>query len=421
MKMRITKRLYMTTAVLLVMGASTHMAKADCCDATIVSAVGAANSAITASETTIAADVNAANLAVVSALQLLSGQNSLNNQGVITAQSNIASLEDTRRVMGMQQQATFNAINQAGSGSSGCNMITGAVGAQTLENMVSQYREQANQSDLDYYAGNSTLSASHNGRQAAIGGFISQFCLTQSTQADKDSGLCPNVTFNAPSEAQPGGAGTTASGVPDAVNADIFLNPTDGVMSPAQQSSANMYLALAGPTPVGPLANNSASTLSGKDLAYSRLQQEAQFSPASDVISNLIARTTPNASVGSSTVQSAGTSSTSGNTVSAPQELQSWAEGTAANTLGYAPTGGKYFPYGVSEDAYLELRAKSWAMGVNFLGNLHSEGEPQVMKDLVTIEAFRAEQGWEEYHQQEQTNALLASILNTLKSEHTGG
>jgi hypothetical protein len=411
--MRTTKKLLMMgTAVFLALAALADQAVADqpVYDAANVSATNTVNASIGSLD----ANETANTTAIIAALKLLSGQNSLNSQGAIQADNNINGFEDTRRVQALQEQATYNALNQAGSGSSGCNMITGDVGAQNLENMVSQLREQNTQAQLDYYLGNSTNSASHNGRQAAVNALISSYCSTQATQADVSDGLCSAVApgGGGSSETQPGGAGVTAAGVPDAVNADVFLNSTNGAMSPSEIAGANQYLAFISPAPVGPLPNNAGSSQEGRNLAYARLQNAAQISPAYDVLSDIISRETPSAMP---TTSGSGSSA-----VNSSQELANWAQATAANTLGYTPTNGQYFPNGVSYDAYLQLRAKSWAMGPNFLGNLNSESEPQVMKDLVTIEGFRAQQGWEEYHMMEENNVLLASILDTLKSENRG-
>lgn len=367
----------------------------------IVQAVNNANKSITGA-------VNTSSTNDVNALRNLSGQNTINSQAVVQAMGNIATTQDERNVVMHVQQATLGAENQATSGTSACNVITGTLAGQALQAEIAQYQEQGTQAQLAYDMGGDrqTPSPSYTGAEAAEEAIIESHCKYDATQADVEAGLCPAVT--APPSSQPGVAGAVAATVPPDVNGNNFINPQNGVVSQKDANAQNNFIALAfNPSPMGAMTPGSAATQKGQKVAYNRLVIAAKQSIPDSIVQSILATRHPfqnsNQQVTSGTV--------GGGAVSATQFANAMMKDIVG--VGPEPSGG-YFPNGVSLDAMLELRAKGWYMNPNWSVALNTDSQISAIKDLTMIEAFRAYLQDRQYTLQQNEAIELADIDQTL-------
>lgn len=413
------RKLILTGAgVLGVLVLAHGQAFADAGDALVATAVEEANTSITTAvnQTTSAVDRASNNISNsnTQALKQLSGQNTINSQAIVHALSNIATTEDTRAVGRKIEQATLNAENQASSGNSACNVITGTIAGAAINAEVAQYQEQATQAQLAYDLGGDKQapSPSYNGTAAAISQVLANHCKYAATQSDVEAGLCPAVT--APPSAQPGQAGAVADTVPPDVNANNFIAPQYGVIPSRDINALNPFIALAfNSRPMGAMTPGQATTKVGRRIAYNRLVAAAGHSIPDAVASGIFARKIPFPDA-NKTIQ--------GGTVGqGPVSAQSWGNSMMQQILGTSgqPQGG-YFPNGISEDAWLSLRAEGWYMNPNWSVTLNGDNQTQAIKDLTMIEAFRAFMQNKQYHLLEQQDILLAKMDETLSEIRDG-
>jgi hypothetical protein len=371
-------------------------------------------SAISTATTTTDAAISTQTTALIQALQLMSGQLTSNTQAQINGSGNIATTKDNREVQLAVERATVAAESQSSSGTSACNVITGALAGESMNAEMSAYNEQATEAQLAWMTGGSSINPSptYNGRQAAVNALVSNHCSTSEVQADKDDGLCTTGSI----QTTDGTGGAEQQVVPQDIMAGTALIASqNSVLSTQEQKALPDFMALAfTPFPLGALPAGAATTPSGKEAAYNRLVQEAQSSIQNGVFNSVAGRQTPLTS---------NVTGGTGTTSSSPTSLTSWANGTMSQiaTGQPAPAGG-WFPNGVSFDAWLQVRAEGWFMNPNWTGALNSYTETSAVKDLAMIESFRAYLQFLQYRDQEQTNLLLAQDTELLQElvDHQG-
>lgn len=376
-------------------------------DAAVVMAVEEANSSITGAVSTNTATISED---LQTDLRLLSGQNTVNSKGVIQALSNIATEQDNRAVELKIEQATLHAENQASSGTSACNMITGTLAGEAINAQVAQAQEQGTEAELAWQMGGdkSHPSPSYNGRAGAISSLIAAHCRDSATQQDVEEGLCPAVT--APPSSQPGAAGAVGNSVPPDVDGGTIIDEPNDVIPAKKMPSMKQFMALAfNPNPMGAMAPGAATSQRGREEAYQRLVSAAQVSIPDSVVAGVLAARTP-LSDSNQQIQS-------GSVGSGPVSATQWANGTEKQIAGSGaePAGG-YFPDGVSEDAWITVRADGWYMNPDWSIALNGYSEAQAVKDLTMIESFRAFLQNKQYHEGEEELLLLSSIDRSLQT-----
>ena len=345
---------------------------------------------------------------IIDALQKHAGQMTANTQAQTNAAANMADVKDQREVMRRIQDQKVRATNQVISGASVCNVITGAITAQNLNQQAVVWRSQAAAAALSYDEG--ILPNGQRGSQGALMDAYKQgHCKNGSTQELIDVGYCPS--------------GSPVVKVPTDLNADTILKGS--VLTPADNQAATQFMVAAyagAPLPALPPGFDGNSE-EGRRVIRARDQTLARSSVSYDIISGLIADRVAFADAsGSSTAQG----TVSNNNESIPgvsggtgggqdtTTLQGWAEATAQTTLGYNSAGNN-FPNGVSKLGFMELRAKSWFYNPKWGVQLDGQGVDQTAKDLAMMQAFGVYQNWEQYRVLEQINMSLATIVSILQ------
>jgi hypothetical protein len=371
-------------------------------------------------------------------LRNLSGQNTVNNNGQTTAMSNIAGTQDTRNVIMATEATKLQAEEGATSGISDCNVTTGIAAGQSIPNIVAAWREQLTQASLEYENGDITDSATTapSDSYQTLVARESNHCKNFSTAYDVSIGLCPSGTSGTNKGNQQtivasiNGSGLTGTSVTNpnnstALNASVGSDLNAGniidntTLSPYQVTAANQWLAnMLGASPMGALPAGYAKTPANVALVAQDETDLSRHSVIESVAANIIADKVPLSSSGvtaSDTTSGSGITSGSG-TATFSTSLQQWAEGTAAQVLGYQKSSAQtYFPDGVSNQAQMELRAKSWFFNPTWqLGIDGQVTDAPLLKDLDMMTAYNVYQNYMLYREQEQTNLLLATIAAKL-------
>ena len=350
----------------------------------------------------LADEINTDTQNIIAALKAMSTQETENT----TAQTNqIASMNDVRdqREVSMRvQEAKYNAINNATSGASLCNALTGAAASQNLAQLVQMWRMNAVSAMHAHDVGHLTNQPAPVTETALMEVYNKQHCANNATSADIQLGRCGSSG----SVTQTQSANSTGSdqfvSTPDDQNADLFLNQT--VMTPKQQTAMGRLLALlSNPYPTGQIAiPNSIPSAERDRMFYDVDVKNARNSIAQSILSGLIADT-----------QIIGTSG--GQT---QDKAKDWANNTAKNVLGYTPgADGTYFPNGVSDLAYDELQSKYWYYNLTYGVQASSQSAAPSQKDMNMMMAWEEVMRFKEYKQLREINASLAELL-TIMNEH---
>lgn len=383
------------------------------------SALSPVTNAITQSQNAITNRLQTNDTDIVGALRDLSGQNISNAQSEMKLMTNIASGQDARNVVLKTQQFTLNALDQASSGTSACNVITGAVAGSSINAAVSQYQEQGTDAELAWLNGGDKAnpSPSYNGTTAAMQQIIAAHCQDSATQEDIEDGLCPPGTQVQQQSSQPGTSGGISNTVPLDVNAGALFDRPEPVLSKARAATTGQMMAMIfAPHPFGSLPANFAQSASGKKIAYNRLVSEAQSSAPYAIAMGIAARQEPLANQGKQVVS--GDTTSGGNINTSPVSISQWVTATMAQIPGHTNIS---FPDGISEDVWLKARAEGWYMNPNWAVSLNSDSAIQAIKDGVMINAFRTYLQYKQYRLQEQDTFLLAELVSMIQQKNTGG
>lgn len=364
--------------------------RADDGDAAVVAA-------IEAEQATLLAAIEAEQLAIVTALTMHSGQMTVNSNGQSTALSNMQDTADARSTQRAVQQVQVNSVIGATQAPSSCNIITGALGAQSMDSMVEAWRNGLSDAQRDWDKGaphNGQPTPSTIGRHEVAKAQVAVHCQKgYADDADVASGACPSK-----------------GGTPGA-DLDITAILGHGTMSTDLANNASGFFVTNAVTPVtlGGLPSGFGSTPKGIEIVAERNSDVMRSSVATMILSHLRATR-----MDQSGQQAQNDPVNNGNT--AKVDLKQWAESTAAPTLGYSGTGTNFLN-GVSQDDYLKLRAYSWFNNPNWVSSVSTHPE-MAQKEIPLILSYMAIQNWKSYELQEQSNAALAMMLAIMEDEH---
>lgn len=382
------------------------------------SALQPVTGAINANKSAITNQLQTNDNDIVTALSKLSGQTISNAQSEMKVLTNIASGQDARNVVLKTQQFTLHALDQASSGTSACNVITGAVAGSSINAAVSQYQEQGTDAELAWLNGGDKQnpSPSFNGSTAAIQSLIAAHCQDSATQADINDGLCPpGTTVQSPSS-QPGTAGNIANTVPVDVNAGALFDHPEPVLTKTEANTTGQMMAMIfAPHPMGSLPANFAQSVNGRKIAYNRMVAQAQESAPYAIAMGIAARQQPLANQNKQVVT--GDTTNSGSLNTSPVSISQWVTSTMAQIPGHTNIG---FPDGISEDVWLKARAEGWYMNPNWAVSLNSDSEVQAVKDGVMINAFRTFLQYKQYRLQEEDTFLLSELVSLIQQKQSG-
>jgi hypothetical protein len=386
-------------ALVLALGAIPETASA-CC---VAYDYGNAQANTTEIETTFTTQLGITEADIIFALQMATGQLSGDLKQQTTAEANMNQTKDDREQVRRIQDATQKAMVGAMPGASSCNVVAGAMANQNTQAAVTGWREQVQQSLVNRDKG---LDAGGNP-------------VPQNVQlAQRQSNHCANG-FGDNSEVQDGSCPNAASGANAGrdLKGSVLMNPsnTDGsgnvtdthqTLSKTDITAATQFLDTAlTAKPLGALPKDAAKTEAGRRLVAERNSSVARNSVAVAIGSELQSNRVP---LDNQQVVGSGGSSSS---------LTDWSKAMAAQTLGYDQS--NPFPNGVSKNAWLELRAKSWFLNPNWATNVDKNTDVgQTAKDLAMMEAFQVYQNWEQYHQLENIELSLATILAILENQN---
>lgn len=378
----------------------------------IVNAVNGTTNAVNQTDS----DVKSGTSQLIQTLTAMNGQNAEDTEAIAKQNTTNFGQLDTDNVKAHVQQFGLQAVDQAQSGNSACNVITGAMVGAAINQATTQYQQQGTNAEIQWMNGGDKANPapSFTGLTAAQNALISAHCQTAATQADIDSGLCPKGTSIQPASTQPGDAATVANAVNNDQNAGIlFDQPVPQLTATQQKVAGNMMALIFTPQPFGALPPGSAQSAAGRTEAYNRMSTIAQASAPYAISMGILASEQPLTGGQDSTNQSTVTPS-SGDSVSSggSSTLSKWASATLQQVPSYEnPPSGGWFPNGVSEDAWLWVRAVGWFLNPNWATSLNGDSETQAVKDLTMIESYRAYLQYKQYRLQEQDTFLLAELV----------
>lgn len=345
-------------------------------------------------------------------------------QNLQTTLTQLMNTLDTRMVVQKVQESTLRKMEQVEPGASGCNVITGNIGTGSMGASIAKWREEMSQQELDMLLGNSVSSPSHAGRPTADIARVAVHCSLGATQAEVSQGVCSSANINNSAI-----TGQSSSSVPsqyaNLVGSDLNFNTIwsapNGVLTSGGEAASNAFIMNAfqdhafGPLP----PSTGVGQQRAKLQAANRNTIVSQRSIALAAINEIIATGKGMDAATSSSVNAVENQvdSTSG-TSSGSTTLLKWAEATAAQTIGMRKSeSGSYYPNGVSMAAYEELRAKAWFWNLNWMGNINSEDEGQLLKEIAMIDAYGVYQNWELGRAMQMNNALLATMVDIMETE----
>lgn len=334
--------------------------------------------------------INAMQLAIIEAMRLGTGQLTGNLREQSTARANMADVQDDRNVVGNIERARLDAIREAASGATSCNVITSASGG-TLGAKINQSVAAQAKDITDFNLGRSGMPSAQ-GTDMGIKARIDLHCSKYASQMDVSSGLCTSGS----------------SQMPDANQniAQSLWYSEDGTtrtLSKDRADAARAYIINAiAPVPLGGMPENAARTQAGREAAAARMEVAARDSLPAAILADQLARREGNYG---------GTANATGGTI------DKWAKETSQRVVGYS---GTQFPNGVSWLDYFELRSKGFFFDTT--QNVATQGSSagQAIKDMGLAVQWMAYQNFEIWGQLEKTNATLAAMLSIQQEQATG-
>jgi hypothetical protein len=321
--------------------------------------------------------INAMQLAIIEAMRLGTGQLSGNSKEQIGAQSNMANVNDDRRVVGNIEMARFNAIKGAASGASSCNVMTGARAGSALGASAASLSAALSSDTTAWDLGSTDQMPSSQGRDVAIQKRLSRHCALYSNQDDVRSGLCSSA------------AGSDMQNASIDVGKSLFYNQagseSTSLGSQRVEAAKTFLINAIAPNPQGGMLPKEATSASGREKAAQRQASAARLSIASNTVSDILAKRTamPNS------------------------EVQGWAQSLASQISGYNAN----YSEGVSWHDWMDVRASGWYRNANW-GVAMNNSYEQAIKDGVMIQSFQAYLAWETYKLIERQNLMLATMLS---------
>lgn len=369
-------------------------------------------------------------------LQQIGSQINASNQALQATMSQLMNTLDSRMVVQKVQQAGLDATKSAETGASGCNVISGNIGTGSFGATIAKWREQMSQQTLDDLSGNSTTTPSHLGKTIGENARVALHCSYFAVQAEVDQGICPkktvaNSSYTGQSTSTIGDDTANKAGAD--LEASVILNAQNDVLSKDGLKAAQIFQMHAfEDNPLGALPPaGTVSSAAAQALAAKRFTNLAHRNVATQEIQNLITNRTDitndsssgqygslGATTSATPSANSGTSSTSS---SSSSDLLDWANATAQQVIGMrVDSNNKYYPNGISKDGYEELRAKAWFWNLDWMGNINSENEAQLLKELAMMQSFQVYQNWETMQEIKLTNLILSTMLDDMEADKVG-
>ena len=322
---------------------------------------------------------------LIDALRLHSGQATSNATAQTQAAAQMADLRDAREVQGRTEGVRAQAIVNATSGPSTCNVVTGTIAGRSTGTNMHDY-QRALQAAFSGYDGGETGAGMSGGRQGAMDHRQATHCSAWATRGEVTAGACTTVGSN------PGAD----------LRADTILGAPQNVLSQDDEDAAVAFGVTAGvPIPLGSMPGG-LSTDQMRQTIVARNSSLAVNSVATAILGDMIAIRKP--------WQTAN---------GAPDGLATWAQGTAATMPEYsqsAANASNIFPNGVSRLAWMRLSAYRWIGNPNMLVGI---SDPvAAAKTSTEILANMTAQNFEQFAQSEKTNMLLSMILALMEQDH---
>lgn len=334
---------------------------------------------------TFTKQINAMQLAIIEAMRLGTGQTTGNMREQTTAAHNLADVQDDRRVVGNVEKARLDAISQAASGASTCNVATSASGGSLIKN-VEATRTALTQQMTKWATGNGD-SPTAQGPDLAVQARIQQHCALYASAADQISGLCQ------------GGGGTQMENADVDISQSMFYADQGGYVGALSQdrfTAAQHFLVNAlDPAPDARMVAGSAATAVGREIAGRYASNTARMSVATDTANFLLAQLAPRAGDQTSTSKGA-------------MDVAQWASQTKAQVIGYSD---RDYSNGVSWYDFMDLRSRAWFQNPGWMVKMDTNSGEQAQKDATAILSFMAVQNWEQYRLQMRMAMTLATML----------
>lgn len=330
--------------------------------------------------------INAMQLAIIEALRLGTGQTTGNMREQTTAAHNLADVQDDRNVVGRVERARLDAISQAASGASTCNVVTSASGGALTRNLEAT-RAAMTQQMTNWATGNGD-SPSAQGPDVAIQARLREHCSLYSSAADQVSGLC-----------QGGGASQMENADVDISRSMFYTdqNGSFGTLPPERYTAAQHFLVNAlDPAPDGRMRTNEAAAAIGREAAARNASNAARMSVATDTANFILAGLAPPSGGGQIATQGGA------------MDVSSWAKQTAPLVIGYSD---RSYPNGVSWYDWMDLRSRAWFQNPTWMVKMDTQSGEQAQKDGTAILSFMAYQNWETYRLQQRIAMTLATML----------
>lgn len=328
---------------------------------------------------TLTDKINAMQLAIIEAMRLGTGQLSGNSKEQIGAQSNMANVNDDRRVVGNVEMARFNAIRSAASGASSCNTTTGGLATGGLNKGVVSLSAALNKDMVKWSLGSDDSVPSARGTDVAVQALLQRHCSLYANEADRKAGLCQSTASEEMQDAD----------IDIGKSLYAKMNGTEAMALDQQRlDAAKTFLIRAmDPRPDGAMLTNEATTQGGREKMNARHAVAARLSIAKYAAGDILARRSAQKDGG---------------------QLAGWAKGTAQQISGYEGAG---LPNGVSWMDAMDIKARSWYQNGNWGTAVASQSAEQATKDSAAILAYQAYVQWELYKLIEKQNMMLSAIL----------
>lgn len=318
--------------------------------------------------------INAMELAIIEALRLGTGQLSGNMKEQIGADSNMANAQDDRAVVGRIEEARLDAIRAAASGSSSCNVITGALGGTGIEAASVSFTQQFSEGMSAWNTGDENMPSSQ-GTAAAVGSRVALHCEKYANDQDVKAGLCD-----------------AAGDLKDAninISESLFYHEdgsVSGTLPQERVDAASAFLINAiNPMPTGAALQSAADTPEGRAEAARAQAEAARMSIAAETAGDILGR----------------------RTAQSDSTYVAYTKETASRIPGYQGN----FDNGVSWYDFMDVRARGWYMNPTWAVSVDSRGPEQATKDIALIQSYQAYLGWETYKLLEKQNVILATML----------
>lgn len=343
--------------------------------------------------------INAMQLAIIEALRLGTGQLTGNLREQTTAGHNLADAQDDRAVVGRVENARMDAISQAASGASTCNVVTSASAGSLGRSM--EVTRQTMTTMMSDWATGSGDSPTAGGADVGIETRLHQHCQLYASDADQISGLCPQGV----------GGNDQMRDADQNVAQSLFYSDQAGFvgsMPPERFTAAQHFLINAlDPVPDGRMRANEAVGANGRQIAARNMANASRLSVSKDTANFVLANRA--AQVGTQVP----TSGSSGATM----DIVSWANSTKADVVGYSD---RNYSNGVSWYDYMDLRSRSWLYSPSWMIKMDSNSNIQADKDIAVMTAFMVYQNWESYRLQERIAMTLATLLAIQVDDNRG-